>query len=102
MQIRYDPKEVPYENLLEVFWSVHNPNTSDRQGPDVGTQYRSMIIFHTREQEVVAQSSKAELNKSGRFMNRIVTEIVLASQFFKAEEYHLKYYQRRGGGSCYF
>ena len=102
VQIQYDPNEVSYEELLKVFWSIHNPTTKNRQGPDVGAQYRSIILFHTPEQEAIAKRSKEDLEKSGRFRNRIVTEIVPSSQFYKAEEYHQKYYQKRGGGSCYF
>jgi peptide-methionine (S)-S-oxide reductase len=101
LQIQYDPKEVSYGELLEVFWSVHDPTTKNRQGPDIGSQYRSMIAYHTAEQEALAKKSREELDRSGRFRNKIVTEIVPASTFYKAEEYHQKYYQKRGGGSCY-
>lgn len=97
IQIMYDPNEVSYENLLEIFWSIHNPTTKDRQGFDYGTQYRSAIFYHTPKQEETARKSKEELERSGRFKNkRIVTEIVLASTFYKAEEYHQKYYQKKG------
>jgi len=102
IQLQYDPEEVTYEDLLKVFWSTHNPTTKNRQGPDVGSQYRSVIFYHTPEQELSARRSIEELEKSGRFRNRIVTEIVPANTFYKAEEYHQKYYERRGGGSCYF
>ena len=103
LQITYNPKEVSYENLLEVFWLIHNPTTKDRQGFDYGSQYRSAIFYHTPEQEEIASKSKADLERSGRFKNkRIVTEIVPVLAFYKAEEYHQKYYQKRGGGSCYF
>lgn len=101
VQIQYDPNEVSYEELLDVFWSIHDPTTKNRQGPDIGSQYRSMIAFHTPEQETVARKSLEELTKSGRFRKEIVTEIVPASEFYRAEEYHQKYYQKRGGGSCY-
>ncbi len=101
IQLQYDPQEVTYEDLLEVFWSIHNPTTKNRQGPDVGSQYRSVIFYHTPEQELSAKRSIEELEKSRRFSNRIVTEIVPASAFYKAEEFHQKYYQKRGGGSCY-
>ena len=101
VQILYDPNGVSYEELLDVFWSIHDPTTKNRQGPDIGSQYRSMIAFHTPEQEALARKSIEELRKSGRFGNEIVTEIVPASVFYKAEEYHQKYYQRRGGGTCY-
>jgi peptide-methionine (S)-S-oxide reductase len=103
IQIMYDPSEVSYADLLEVFWSVHNPTTKNRQGFDYGTQYRSAIFYHTPQQEEIARKSKEELENSGRFRNKkIVTEIAPASTFYKAEEYHQKYYQKRGGGRCYF
>jgi peptide-methionine (S)-S-oxide reductase len=102
IQLQYDPEEVTYEELLKVFWSIHNPTTRDRQGPDVGSQYRSVIFYHTPEQELSARSSIEELEKSGRFSNSIVTEIVPASTFYKAEQYHQKYYEKKGGGNCYF
>jgi peptide-methionine (S)-S-oxide reductase len=102
VQIQFDPNEVSYEDLLEVFWSIHNPTTKNRQGPDIGSQYRSMIAYHTPEQELAAKKSKEDLQSSGKLNERkIVTEIVSASPFYKAEEYHQKYYQKRGGGSCY-
>jgi len=84
VQVQYDPKEVSYEEILEVFWSIHDPTTKNRQGPDIGSQYRSMIAYHTSEQEVIAKKSKEELQKSGKFKNGIVTEIVPASAFYKA------------------
>ena len=102
IQLQYDPDEVTYEELLKVFWSIHNPTTRNRQGPDVGSQYRSVIFYHTPEQELSAKRTIKELEKSGRFSNRIVTGIVPATIFYKAEEYHQRYYQKKGGGSCYF
>ena len=102
IQLQYDPQEVSYEDLLEVFWSIHNPTTKNRQGFDYGIQYRSVILYHTPEQELSARRTIEELEKSGRFRNRIVTEIVPAATFYKAEEYHQKYYEKKGGGSCYF
>jgi peptide-methionine (S)-S-oxide reductase len=100
IQLKYDPKEISYKELLELFWSLHNPTTINRQGPDIGTQYRSSIFFHTPEQEKIAKRVKQELNGS-KFQNKIVTEIVPASIFYPAEEYNQKYYQKIGGGSCY-
>lgn len=100
IQIKYDPKEISYKELLELFWSIHNPTTKNRQGPDIGTQYRSSIFYHTSEQEKIAKKVKQELDDS-KFQNKIVTEIVAASTFYPAEEYHQKYYQKIGGGSCY-
>lgn len=102
IQIKFDPKQVTYADLLKVFWSVHNPTTKNRQGLDHGTQYRSAIFFHSPEQEAIAKKSKEELDGSGRFRDRIVTEIASAPPFYAAEEYHQKYYQKRGGGRCYF
>ncbi len=101
IQIQFDPSEVSYEKLLDVFWSIHDPTTMNRQGPDMGSQYRSMISFHTPEQEEIAKKSKEALERSGRFKNKIVTEILPALTFYKAEEYHQQYYMKRGGGSCY-
>lgn len=101
VQIQYEPKQVSYEQLLEVFWSVHDPTTKNRQGPDIGSQYRSMISYHTSEQEMLAKQSKENIERSGKFRNGIVTEIVQALTFYKAEEYHQQYYEKRGGGKCY-
>ena len=102
IQLQYDPQEVSYEDLLEVFWSIHNPTTKNRQGFDYGIQYRSVIFYHTPEQELSARRSIEELEKSKRFSNRIVTEVVPGTTFYKAEEFHQKYYEKKGGGSCYF
>lgn len=101
LQVKYDPKEISYEELLDLFWSIHNPTTKNRQGPDIGSQYRSIIFYHTPEQESIAKKSKQELDASNKFQNKIVTEIVPASTFYPAEDYHQKYYQKIGGGSCY-
>ncbi len=101
IQIEFDPKIVSYEKLLEIFWSNHDPTTFNRQGPDIGSQYRSMISYHNLEQQEIARKSKESLEKSGNLKNKIVTEIVPASKFYKAEEYHQKYYMKRGGGRCY-
>ncbi len=96
VEVDYDPEVVSYEDLLEAFWSMHDPTTMNRQGPDVGTQYRSAILFHTPEQEAAARASKAKLESSGRFWNPIVTEIGPASTFYRAEEYHQQYLEKRG------
>jgi peptide-methionine (S)-S-oxide reductase len=101
LQVKYDPKEISYEELLDLFWSIHNPTTKNRQGPDIGSQYRSIIFYHTSEQERIAKKSKQELDDSNKFQNKIVTEIEPASTFYPAEDYHQKYYQKIGGGSCY-
>ena len=101
VEVDYDPQRVSYETLLDAFWNGHNPTQLNRQGPDVGTQYRSVIFFHTPEQEAAARASKERLEKSGRFPRPIVTQIVPAEPFWRAEEYHQKYFEKRGGGSCH-
>ena len=101
VQIQFDPSEVSYEDLLKVFWEIHDPTTLNRQGPDVGTQYRSAIFVHTPQQELLAKKSKDELEKSMRFRNRIVTEITPASAFYRAEEYHQRYFEKRGLSACH-
>jgi len=101
VEVEYDPARVSYEQLLDVFWNNHNPTTLNRQGPDVGTQYRSAVFFHTPEQQEVAKASKERLEKNGRFGRPIVTEITPASRFWRAEEYHQRYFEKRGGGSCH-
>lgn len=96
VQIEYDPAEVSYQDLLDVFWSIHDPTTPNRQGPDIGSQYRSVIFFHTPEQGESATLSKSKLEGLGVFKEPVVTEIVPAEEFYKAEEYHQKYYQKKG------
>lgn len=97
VEVKYDPKEVSYEQLLNVFWNKHNPTTPNRQGPDHGSQYRSVIFYHSNEQKAIAEESKKELDQSGRWQDPIVTEIVPASTFYRAEEYHQKYNQKHSG-----
>jgi peptide-methionine (S)-S-oxide reductase len=101
VQVTYDPAEVSYDQLLDVFWNAHNPTTLNRQGPDWGTQYRSVIFFHSPEQETAARASKEKLGKSGRFNRPIVTQIVPAVVFYRAEEYHQRYLEKRGVSSCH-
>ena len=96
VEIEYDPDEISFEELLDVFWSNHNPTTLNRQGPDVGIQYRSSIFYHDESQKEIAESSKEFLEKSGKYDNPIVTEIVPAPTFYKAEEYHQKYFKKHG------
>jgi peptide-methionine (S)-S-oxide reductase len=91
---------VSYEELLSVFWDNHDPTTLNRQGPDVGTQYRSAVFCHTPEQQAAAIASKERLDKSGRHRRPIVTEIVAAGPFYRAEEYHQRYLEKRGLSSC--
>ena len=101
VEVEYDPKVVPFDRLLDVFWASHNPTQLNRQGPDVGTQYRSAIFFHDAEQEKAARASKERLAASGKFARPIVTEISPAQPFWRAEDYHQRYFEKRGGGSCH-
>ena len=100
VQIEFDPSEVSYDQLLDVFWSNHNPTTLNRQGPDVGTQYRSVIFYHSPEQQAAAEASKERLNQSGRFKNPVVTFIQPAPTFYRAEEYHQRYLEKHGRSHC--
>ena len=102
VQVNYDQAEVSYQELLDVFWEIHDPTTLNRQGPDVGTQYRSAIFFHTPKQEAAASASKENLAASGRYQRLIVTEITPASEFYRAEEYHQQYLEKRGPAHCRF
>ena len=95
VHLEYDPKVVSYEKLLEVFWKIHDPTTLNRQGPDIGTQYRSIVFFHSLEQEKIAKLSKEELGKSNKYKNKITTEITAAKEFYKAEEYHQQYFEKQ-------
>ena len=96
VQVEYDPEEISYDQHLNVFWNNHDPTTLNRQGPDIGIQYRSSIFFHDESQKEIAQKSKEKLESSGKFSNPIVTEIVPSPTFYKAEEYHQKYFQKHG------
>lgn len=100
VQVEFDPAVVSYEKLLDVFWANHNPTTLNRQGPDVGTQYRSVIFYHSPEQRATAETSKAALEKSGNFRQPIVTQIEPAPKFYRAEEYHQRYLEKRGRSHC--
>jgi peptide-methionine (S)-S-oxide reductase len=101
VEVTYDPSEVSYEELLKVFWENHDPTTLNRQGPDVGTQYRSVIFFHSPEQEAAARASKEALARSGAYQRPIVTEITPAADFWRAEEYHQQYLEKRGLAHCH-
>jgi peptide-methionine (S)-S-oxide reductase len=101
VQVEYDPSQVSYDQLLDVFWTNHDPTTLNRQGPDVGTQYRSVIFYHTPEQKATAEASREKLQASGRFRRSIVTEIAPAPAFYRAEEYHQRYLDKRGMSSCH-
>jgi peptide-methionine (S)-S-oxide reductase len=95
VQVEFDPAQLSYEALLGVFWSCHDPTTLNRQGPDIGTQYRSVVFFHSSAQETAARASKQTLEQSGRHAGRIVTEITPASSFYRAEDYHQRYVEKR-------
>lgn len=96
VQVEYDPSQISYGKLLNIFWTIHDPTTPNKQGPDKGSQYRSVIFYHNLEQEKAARQSKERLEKSGEFKRPIVTEIVPAKEFYKAEEYHQRYYEKQG------
>jgi len=100
VEVEFDPTKVRYEQLLDVFWSSHNPTTLNRQGPDVGSQYRSVIFFFAPEQQTAAEEAKVKLEKSGRFPRPIVTQIEPAPKFHRAEEYHQRYLEKRGQSHC--
>jgi peptide-methionine (S)-S-oxide reductase len=101
VQVEFDPARVSYLELLAVFWKSHDPTTMNRQGPDVGSQYRSAIFFHDPQQEAAARASKDVLIKEGVFKKPIVTEITPASEFYRAEEYHQQYFEKQGIKSCH-
>ncbi len=100
VQVTYDPDRVSYEQLLDVFWGKHDPTQLNRQGWDIGDQYRSVIFFHDEEQRAAAERSKAELNASGRYRKPIVTQIEQAPTFYPAEDYHQRYLEKQGRASC--
>lgn len=96
VQVKYDPARVSYEQLLEVFWAIHDPTTLNRQGPDIGTQYRSVIFYSDDDERAAAEETKRRLGESGKFRRPIVTQIVPATEFYRAEEYHQRYYEQMG------
>jgi peptide-methionine (S)-S-oxide reductase len=100
VEVEYDPARVSYERLLEVFWENHDPTQKNRQGPDVGTQYRSAIFFHDPGQEAAARASLEKLEKSGRYRKPVVTEIIPATTIWKAEDYHQQYLEKKGLSTC--
>ncbi len=101
VELVFDPNVVSFERLLDVFWSIHNPTQMNRQGVDVGSQYRSAIFYHDEDQRVAAEDSLARLGRSGRFSKPVVTQIVPASTFWRAEEYHQRYLEKHGRASCH-
>ena len=102
VQVTFDPAKISYDSLLNVFWEIHDPTQVNRQGPDFGSQYRTAIFFHSPEQEAAARKSLAAVQASGKFRRPIATEITAAGPFYRAEEYHQKYLQKRGAASCHF
>jgi peptide-methionine (S)-S-oxide reductase len=102
VEVEFDPEKISYLDLLAVFWKSHDPTTLNRQGPDVGSQYRSAIFFHDGEQEAAARQSKATLEKEHVFNRPVVTDIRPASEFYRAEEYHQQYFEKQGVRSCHF
>lgn len=101
VEIRFDPSRISYSQLLEMFWKLHDPTTLNRQGPDVGSQYRSAVFYHDDQQREQAEAMKRRLDESGAFPRPIVTEVAPASTFWPAEDYHQQYVHKRGGGSCH-
>ncbi len=100
VEVEFDPARVTFRDLLDVFWRIHDPTTPNRQGPDVGSQYRSAIFFHTPEQKTAALESIKRLRDSGAYRRPIVTEVVEATEFYPAEEYHQRYLEKRGIKRC--
>lgn len=100
VQVDYDPERVSYEALLDTFWRIHDPTQRNRQGPDVGSQYRSVVFTHDEEQAREARASKEALDRSGRLARPIATAIEPAGPFWRAEEYHQRYLEKRGGGGA--
>jgi len=100
VRVEFDPAIVSYEQLLEVFWNIHNPTTLNRQGPDFGSQYRSAIFYHDEAQKAAAMASKEQLQNSGKHKRDVVTQINAASTFYMAEDYHQQYYEKRGLAGC--
>jgi len=100
VEVVFDPKIVSYLELLNIFWKKHDPTTLNRQGPDIGSQYRSAIFYHNNEQKGIAEESKKKLTASGSYPNPVVTEITEISVYYLAEDYHQKYLEKRGMKSC--
>ncbi len=101
VRVEYDPSSVSFDELLDVFWGCHDPTTLNQQGPDRGTQYRSAIFYHSSEQEALAKASKEKADQFGRFGSVIVTEITPAPEYYRAEDYHQKYLEKRGMDNCH-
>jgi peptide-methionine (S)-S-oxide reductase len=101
VKVTFDPVAVSYEHLLDAFWQMHDPTSVNRQGPDIGSQYRSAIFTHSAEQQGAAEASKAKLDASRIYSRPVATEIVPAGPWYDAEEYHQRYFEKNGGGACH-
>jgi peptide-methionine (S)-S-oxide reductase len=102
VQVSFDPAKVSYDQLLDAFWNMHDPTQMNRQGPDFGSQYRTAIFYHSPEQKAAAEKAKAAAQASGKFRRPIATEITAAGPFYRAEEYHQRYLEKRGAAACHF
>jgi peptide-methionine (S)-S-oxide reductase len=100
VELSFDPNLVSYSQLLDLFWNLHNPTTLNRQGLDFGSQYRSAIYYYSPEQQTEAQDLKEKLEASGKFKDPVVTEITEVALFYRAEEYHQRYFEKNGAGAC--
>jgi peptide-methionine (S)-S-oxide reductase len=100
VQVQFNPGEVDFETLLALFFEMHNPTTLNRQGPDIGSQYRSVVFFHSAAQESAAHKAIGDINQSGRWSQPLVTQVEPAAQFWPAEEYHQRYLEKHGYGAC--
>jgi len=101
VEVIYDPQIVSYDRLLDIFFENHDPTTMNRQGPDIGRQYRSVIFYHSPMQKEAAEAKIVALDRSGRFRGKIVTAVEPVAEYYKAEKYHQQYYEKCGGGSCH-
>ncbi len=100
VEITFHPEKISYEELLNVFWDIHDPTTKNRQGPDVGTQYRSVIFYHTLDQKKIAETSKKSLEQSRKYKKKIITEVTKATTFYPAEDYHQQYLAKHELAAC--
>lgn len=101
VQVTYDDEQISYPELLDLFFDMHNPTTLNRQGPDFGSQYRSAVFWHDEDQRAAAEQKIAEINESGKWPSAVVTEVAPAGTFWRAEEYHQRYFEKNGGGFCH-
>jgi len=100
VQIEYNPDKIKYKELLDIFWNIHDPTQKNRQGVDIGTQYRSAIFYHNKDQKNIAEKEKKKLEKSGKYKKKIETDIKPAENFYRAEEYHQKYFEKNRIKGC--